>query len=67
MLISQLLGRVQVGLSSACGDTPLAGSDTLNSLAVQTLSHGHGQPRGFGNREDAGPPARTQPESGEVN
>jgi len=38
ILISQLLGEFKVGLSSLSGDTPLAGSDTLNSLAIQTLS-----------------------------
>ena len=38
MLISQLLGDFKVGASPLTGDTPLAGSDTLNSLAIQTLS-----------------------------
>jgi Rod binding domain-containing protein len=38
ILISQLLGDFKMGSSSLTGDTPLAGSDTLNSLAVQTLS-----------------------------
>ena len=38
ILISQLLGEFKVGLSSLSGDSPLAGSDTLNSLAIQTLS-----------------------------
>jgi len=38
ILISQLLGDFKVGSSSLTGDTPLAGSDTLNSLAIQTLS-----------------------------
>ena len=38
ILISQLLEDFKVGTSSFAGDAPLAGSDTLNSLAVQTLS-----------------------------
>jgi Rod binding domain-containing protein len=38
ILISQLLGDFKVGSSSLTGDAPLAGSDTLNSLAIQTLS-----------------------------
>ena len=38
ILISQLLGEFKMGLSSLSGDSPLAGSDTLNSLAIQTLS-----------------------------
>jgi len=38
ILISQLLEDFKVGSSSLTGDTPLAGSDTLNSVAIQTLS-----------------------------
>lgn len=38
ILISQLWGDFQTSLSSLSGDAPLAGSDTLNSLAIQTLS-----------------------------
>ncbi|MGO8793110.1 MAG: hypothetical protein ACLQVL_37840 [Terriglobia bacterium] len=38
ILISQLWGEFQTSLSSLSGDAPLAGSDTLNSLAIQTLS-----------------------------
>jgi Rod binding domain-containing protein len=38
ILISQLLGDFKAGLSSLTADAPLAGSDTLNSLAIQTLS-----------------------------
>jgi Rod binding domain-containing protein len=38
ILISQLLGDFKVGLSSLSGDSPLAGSDALNSLAIQALS-----------------------------
>jgi len=38
ILISQLLEDFKVGSSSLPQDTPLAGSDTLNSLAIQTLS-----------------------------
>ena len=38
ILISQLWGEFKTGFSSLTGDAPLAGSDTLNSLAIQTLS-----------------------------
>jgi len=38
ILISQLLEDLKVGTSSLAGDAPLAGSDTFNSLAIQTLS-----------------------------
>jgi Rod binding domain-containing protein len=38
ILISQLWRASQTGFSSLTGDAPLAGSDTLNSLAIQTLS-----------------------------
>jgi Rod binding domain-containing protein len=38
ILISKLLEDFKVGSSSLTGDTPLAGSDTLNSVAIQTLS-----------------------------
>jgi Rod binding domain-containing protein len=38
ILISQLWGDAQPGFSSLTGDAPLAGTDTLNSLAIQTLS-----------------------------
>ncbi len=38
ILIEQLLGDFKMDSSSLTGDTPLAGSDTLNSLAIQTLS-----------------------------
>lgn len=38
ILISQLWGESQTGFSSLTGETPLAGSDTLNSLAIQALS-----------------------------
>jgi Rod binding domain-containing protein len=48
MLISQLLGGFTSGFSSLSGDTPLAGSDTLNSLAVQTLSTAMAGRGGFG-------------------
>ena len=39
ILISQLWGEFKSSLSSIEGDTPMAGSDTLNSLAIQTLSN----------------------------
>jgi Rod binding domain-containing protein len=38
ILISQLWEHLQTSFSSFGGETPLAGSDTLNSLAIQTLS-----------------------------
>jgi len=38
ILISQLWGEFQTGFSSLTGNAPLAGSDTLNSLALQALS-----------------------------
>jgi len=38
ILISQLLGDFKAGLSSLSGDAPPAGSESLNSLAIQTLS-----------------------------
>jgi Rod binding domain-containing protein len=38
ILISQLLGDFKSGFSSLTGDAPLAGSDTLNTLAIQSLS-----------------------------
>jgi peptidoglycan hydrolase FlgJ len=38
ILISQLLGDFKEGLSPLGGDSAPAGSDTLNSLAIQTLS-----------------------------
>ena len=48
MLISQLLGNFTSGFSSISADAPLAGSDTLNSLAVQTLSTAMASRGGFG-------------------
>jgi Rod binding domain-containing protein len=48
LLITQLLGEFQMGLSSLSGDSPLAGSETLNSLAVQTLSGAMAGRGGFG-------------------
>jgi Rod binding domain-containing protein len=38
ILISQLCDQFQMGFSSLSGETPMAGSETLNSLAVQALS-----------------------------
>ena len=46
ILISQLLQDFH--FSSLGGDSPLAGSDTLNSLAVQTLSNSMAARGGFG-------------------
>ena len=37
ILISQLLEDFKSGFSALTGDAPLAGSDTLNSLAIQSL------------------------------
>ena len=48
MLISQLLGEFNMGFSSLTGDSPLAGSETLNSLAIQTLSSAMARRGGFG-------------------
>jgi Rod binding domain-containing protein len=48
MLISQLLGEFNMGFSSLTGDSPLAGSETFNSLAVQTLSGAMASRGGFG-------------------
>jgi Rod binding domain-containing protein len=48
MLISQLLGDLMSGLSSLSGDAPMAGSESLNSLAVQTLSTAMAGRGGFG-------------------
>ena len=48
ILISQLLGEFQMGFSSLTGDSPMAGSQTLNSLAVQTLSGAMASRGGFG-------------------
>jgi len=48
MLISQLLGDFTSGFSALSGDAPLAGSETLNSLAVQTLSTAMAVRGGFG-------------------
>ena len=48
MLISQLLGDFTSGFSSLSEDAPMAGSETLNSLAVQTLSRAMASREGFG-------------------
>jgi Rod binding domain-containing protein len=48
MLISQLLGEFTSGFSSLSGDAPLAGSETLDSLALQTLSSAMAGRGGFG-------------------
>ena len=57
MLISQLLGEFNMGFSSLTGDTPLAGSETLNSLAIQTLSSAMARRGGLRNWPNAGSPA----------
>jgi Rod binding domain-containing protein len=48
ILISQLLGEFNMGFSSLAGDAPLAGSETLNSLEIQTLSGAMAGRGGFG-------------------
>ena len=48
MLIAQLLGEAKMGFSSLGGDSPLAGSETLNSLAIQTLSNAMARRGGLG-------------------
>jgi len=48
ILISQLLQDMPMGFSSLSGDTPMAGSETLSSLAVQTLSNAMAGRGGFG-------------------
>jgi Rod binding domain-containing protein len=48
ILISQLLGDFKEGLSSLGGDSALAGSDGLNSLAVQSLSEALARRGGLG-------------------
>lgn len=48
MLMTQLLQDSNLGFSSLGGDTPLAGSETLNSLAIQTLATAMAGRGGFG-------------------
>jgi len=48
ILISQLWGEFQTSLSSITGETPLAGSEGLNSLAIQTLSSALASKGGLG-------------------
>ena len=48
ILISQLLGKFDMGFSSLAGDSTMAGSETLNSLAVQALSGAMASRGGFG-------------------
>jgi len=48
ILISQLWGDFASGFSSLTGDAPMAGSDTLNSLAIQTLSAALARSGGLG-------------------
>ncbi len=48
MLITQLLGDFGSGLSTLTGGAPMAGSETLNALAVQTLSSALAGRGGFG-------------------
>ena len=39
ILISQLWEHLETGFASLGGESPMAGSDTLNSLAIETLSN----------------------------
>ncbi|HMD83748.1 MAG TPA: hypothetical protein VKO18_03480 [Terriglobia bacterium] len=48
ILISQLMGDFKMGFSALGGETPMAGSDSLNSLAVQMLSGAMARRGGFG-------------------
>ena len=48
ILISELWEHFQPSFSSLSGDAPLAGSDTLNSLAIQAMSAGLAQRGGMG-------------------
>jgi Rod binding domain-containing protein len=48
ILISQILGDFQKGLSSLDGDSSTSAPDTLNSLAIQTLSEALARNGGLG-------------------
>ena len=48
ILISKLLEEFKTGFSSIGGESPMAGSDTLNSLAIQTLSGAMARRGGLG-------------------
>lgn len=48
ILISQILGNFQKGLSSLDGDSSSPAPDTLNSLAIQTLSEALARNGGLG-------------------
>ena len=48
ILISELLGKFDMGFSSLAGDSTMAGSETFNSLAVQALSGAMASRGGFG-------------------
>jgi len=48
MLITELMQNSNMGFSSLTGDAPTGGSDTLNSLAIQTLSSGLAAHGGMG-------------------
>jgi Rod binding domain-containing protein len=48
ILISKMLDEFKTGFSSIGGDSPMAGSDTLNSLAIQTLSGAMARQGGLG-------------------
>ncbi len=48
ILISQMWEQFQSGLSSLAGETQPAGSDTLNSLAIQAMSMGLARRGGLG-------------------
>lgn len=48
ILIGQLMSDFKLGSSSLGGDTPMAGSDTMNSLAIQSLSSALARRGGLG-------------------
>ena len=48
MLISQLWGECKLSFSALTGDGAMAGSDTLNSLTIQSLSTGLASRGGLG-------------------
>ncbi len=48
ILISEMWEKFNEGFTGFGGDTPLAGSDTMNSLAIQTLSSAIAKSGGLG-------------------
>ena len=66
ILISQLLGEFKVGLSSLVGGFPPGRVRYLELIGNSDLIDGLGQPRGAGNRENAGSSARAKFEPGKA-